>query len=113
MQPVQVDVVGLQPAERLLAGRHHGLARAASAVGVARVHIAEELGGDHEPVPLGLILADVVADDLLGVALGVDVRGVEEVPAALDVGVHDPVGLIHIRPPTPILAEGHGAKAQG
>jgi len=54
MQPVEVDVVGLQAAERLLARRHDGLTVGAAAVRVARVQVAAELGGQDEPVARAL-----------------------------------------------------------
>ena len=64
------------------------------AVGIAGEHVAHELGGDDEAVALGVVGAEVVADDLLGVALGVDVGGVDEVPAPIDEGVDDAAGVV-------------------
>ena len=112
MHPVQVDVVRLQPAQRLLARAENALAIRPAPVGVAAEHVPHELGRKHEPIALGGVLADVVADDLFGVALGVDVGSIEEVPAALDVGVHDFLRVRDVGPPTPVEAEGHGAEAE-
>ena len=58
------------------------------------------------------VAADVVADDLLRVALGVDVGGVDEVAAAVEVAVEDRCGLLDAGAPAPVLAEGHGAEAE-
>ena len=55
---------------------------------------------------------DVVADDLLGVALGVEVGGVDEVAAELDEPVDDLFGLLHAGSPAKVLAERHRPEAQ-
>ena len=55
---------------------------------------------------------DVVADDLLGVALGVEVGGVDEVAAELEEAVDDLLGLLDAGAPAEVFAEGHRAEAQ-
>ena len=55
----------------------------------------------------------MVADDLLGVALGVAVGGVDEVAAALEVAIEDLLGLFDAGAPAPVFAERHGAEAEG
>ncbi len=55
---------------------------------------------------------DVVADDLLGVALGVEVGGVDEVATEVDEPVDDLFGLLHTGAPAEVLAERHGSEAQ-
>ena len=52
VQPVEIDVVGLQAAQRLLAGGDDRLAARAAAVRIARIEVAAELGGDDEAVAL-------------------------------------------------------------
>ncbi len=48
----------------------------------------------------------------LGVPLRVPVRGVDEVSAAVDVGVEDSLRLLRLRAPAPLLAERHGSEAE-
>ena len=89
VQPVQVDVVGLQPAQGVLARGNDGLAPGTAAVGISRIEVAAELGGDDQPVAPPRMPSDVVADDLLGMALGVEIGGIDEITAELDVPVDD------------------------
>jgi hypothetical protein len=56
--------------------------------------------------------ADVVADDLLGVALRVEVRRVDEVAAEVDEAIDDLLGLFDARAPSEIVTECHRAEAE-
>src|SRR3954462_2081532 len=112
MQPVQVDVVGLQAPQRLLAGGDDRLAARPAAVRISQVQVSAELGRDDETVAACGMAADVVADNLLGVPLCVEVRGVDEVAAELDEAIDDPLRLLDARAPAEIFTEGHGAEAQ-
>ena len=112
VQPVQVDVVGLQAPQRVLAGVDQRLAARAAAVGIARIEVAAELGRDHQAIAAGGVAPDVVADDLLGVALGVEVGGVDEVAAEVDEAVDDLLGLLHAGAPAEVFAERHRPEAQ-
>jgi hypothetical protein len=76
------------------------------------MEVCAELGGDDQAVPLGALFADVVTDDLLRVTLGVDVGGVDEVAAELDVTIDDRFGLLDAAAPAEVLAEGHGTEAE-
>jgi hypothetical protein len=69
------------------------------AVGVAEVQVGEELGGQHQALALARVAADVISNDLLGVAARVRIGGVDEVPAAFDIAAE-------------VFAEGHGAEAE-
>ena len=73
---VEVDVVGAQPAQAVLALGHDPAPRVALRVGVL-AHGAVHLGGQDDLVPLDL--GQRLADDLLGLAERVDVGGVDEV----------------------------------
>jgi len=78
-----------------------------------RLEVAAELGRDHQPVAARLVAPDVVAEDLFGVALGVEVGGVDEVAAQVDVAVNDLLRLLDRGAPSQVLAKGHGAQGEG
>ena len=104
---VQVDVVGLQPAQAVLDLADDPAARVAAHVGIL-AHLAVRLGGQHHVVPAA---AQGLADDLLRLPRRVHVRGVDEVDAAVQRGVDDPdaVLVIGVAPG----AEHHRAEAVG
>src|SRR3954447_7375773 len=108
---VEVDPVGLQPAQRGLAGaddvacRQEGVVRPVG-------HPAVHLGRQDRPVPPLAALGEPRADHLLGAALAlgepVDVGRVEEVDPLLEGAVHDRVRVLLGGLP----AEVHGPEAQ-
>ena len=96
----------LQAPQRVLDRRHDPAARAAAAVGVL-AHRHEELGRQDDVVAAAL---ERLADDLLGLAGGVDVGGVDEVDAGVERGVDDAdrVVVVGVAPG----AEHHRAEAE-
>ena len=114
VHPQQVDVVGAKPPQRILDLVHDGLASRAAAVGIAHVHAAAELGGDHQAITEALARPGrkPLAEDRLAVALGVDVGGVDEVPAPPDVALELGDRLLRSGAEAPFGAEGHGAQAE-
>jgi hypothetical protein len=103
---VEVEVVGAEAAQRVLDRDHDPAAGAAAVVRVV-VEGHEELRREHDVVAAS---GEGLADDDLGLALGVDVGGVDEV----DPGVQRPVDgldafVVVLGAP---LAEHHGAEAQ-
>src|SRR5712692_2041382 len=112
VQPIEIDVIGLQPAQRLLALGDDRLAAGAAPIGIADVEVAAELGRDHQAVSLVAVTSDVIADDLLRVSLGVEIGGIDEVAAEPEVPVDHRLGLLDAASPAEILAEGHGAEAE-
>jgi hypothetical protein len=94
---VEVEVIGLQPAQAVLTGLADVVGRQVPVVG-AGAHRLIQLGREHDPVPAPA-LGQPAADDLLrgAVALlhvgrlrpAVDVGGVEQVDAVLERLVHD------------------------
>src|SRR5258708_32151813 len=104
-----MSVFGLVPPQRLRQGGDDSLAAGAAAVGIAGIEAAEELRGDDDAIALAAIAANVVADDLLGMSLGVDVGGVDEISAAVQEARDDRFGLRDAGSPAPVLAEGHRA----
>ena len=92
MHLVQVDMVGAQPAQRVIAGPAD-VQRGQEPVVRPLPLAAVQLGGQHRAVPAAAALAEPAANDLLGHALGarlsVGVRSVEEVDPVLVRAVHD------------------------
>jgi len=114
---IQVDVVGLQAAQAVLAGRddvvrREVLAAVADPGGAARG--AGDLGGQHQAFACARTAGEPVAEDALGGAVGLGTCGhrihlgrVDEVDAAFERAVEDGKGggLVDL------FAEGHGAQA--
>ena len=89
---VQVDVVGLHAPQAVIHFPDDPAAGVAARMGVV-AHAPVGLGGqDHRVAasPQG------VADDLLGFALGVHVRGVDEVDPGVQGGVDDPRAVVMV-----------------
>jgi hypothetical protein len=77
-----VDAVQAQPAQAALAGRQH-----AALVGMLRQQLADdETIGARQPV--GLRLAQRLADHLLGPAVAVHLGGVDDAPAVVQRAPH-------------------------
>lgn len=94
---VEVDVVGAQTAQAVVDLGHDRLAGQPATVG-PRPHLAVHLGGQHDLVAAGEV-GQRPADDLLAGAVGIDVRGVEEVDPCLDgLPYEGPAGLLVQRP---------------
>lgn len=86
VQDVQIDVVGLQSPQRALDRTQDVLASVAAGVRVARLGVEAELGGEHHAVAR-LALGDQLSEPLLARATGVEIGGVDEVAARIQVGV--------------------------
>src|SRR6185369_14353791 len=107
-----IDVIGLEPPERLLAGGRQRLAARATTVRIAGIEVAEELRGDDDAIAARAIAADGFADDRFRVAFRVHVGRVDEIAAAREIAAEDGRGLRRRRSPAPVLAEGHRAEAE-
>jgi hypothetical protein len=104
---IQVDVVGLQPAQARLDRGDYLLAVVAGAVRVIGVGLVGELGGEHEPVAASF---EQLAEDGFRRPVGVDVGGVDDIAARVREQVQHPRAGLRGRPPAPVLTEGHGAQ---
>jgi hypothetical protein len=113
---VEIDVIGLQPLERLVDGVVDVLAielrGVAAGAQISIVRTARDLGGDDYPVALAARLQPR-AEEALGIALrlgarrdGIDLGGVDEIDAAperaVELGVALGLGVL--------LAPGHAAQ---
>ena len=92
---VQVDVVGLQPAEAVLT-RLPDVQRGELALVRPRTARVVHLRRDDDAFAPAITLREPPADDRLGeaVPVAVDVGGVEEVQPELEAAVHDPERLV-------------------
>jgi hypothetical protein len=90
---VQVDVVGAEAAEAVLAGAHEEMPRRANIVR-RRAHREGRLGRDQQ---ITAAAGDRRPEDLLGSPARIGIRGVEERRAGVDTDVHQPLRLGHIR----------------
>ena len=104
---VEVDPVGAQPPQRVLDRADDPAARVALLVGVL-AHRVVELGGEDDVVAAAA--GERLADDLLGLALPVDVGGVDEVDPGVERRVDDPDRLVVVR--VAPRAEHHRAKTE-
>jgi len=94
---VDVDVVGLQPAQRAVGGLQDVLAGQAEIVVTLRADRPEDLGHDLQrlpPLPL-----ERLAEDGLRPGVGVDVGGVEGADAGVQGGAYAGLGplVLHLR----------------
>ena len=111
---VQVDVVGLEPGQRGIAGSQHaGAIELGPAAHVIHLPRPGDLGRQHDVLPLAG-LGEPGADDLFGAAVGFSLRrhrihlgGVEEVDAL----AHRVIHLLVAFGLAVLLAPGHGAEA--
>ena len=111
---VEVDVVGVEAAEALLAGELDELAvellgpLAVAVAGSRVVDVVAELGGDDQVVAP---VAEDAGQDLLAVAVAVGIGGVEEVDAQLHRVFQQGGALGVLQPPPPVGGDGPDAEA--
>jgi hypothetical protein len=106
-------VVGLQAAQGLVELGDDRAPAGTAAVRVAGEHVPEELRRQNHVLAATGARGEEVAEDLLRVAVGVEVRGVDEVPAAVQVGREDLLRLLHAAAGAAgILPEGHRAEGE-
>jgi hypothetical protein len=86
---VEVDHVDAEPLQAGVAGRADAVGRQALAGRVGDLHA--HLRGDHDLVA---VVREPGRERALGLSVAVDVGGVEEGPARLEVAVEHPVGLV-------------------
>ncbi len=109
VEPEQIDVLGAEATEALLQRPHEALPVITARIGVSPVDGERVLRRDHPA--LALLLGEL-AHERLARAVGVVVRGVDEIAACVVVAVKDPPALVRIGPPAPVGAEGHRAESQ-
>src|SRR3979411_1219914 len=100
-------MVGLQSTAARVDRGYYLLAVVAGTVGITRVGLVGELGGEHEPVAAAF---EQLANDGFRRPIGVDVGGVDDIAASVGEQVQHPRADIWGRSPAPIFTEGHRAQ---
>ena len=96
VQLIEVEMIGLEPAQASLDLRHDVVA-AAPPVIRPLTHLVVDLRGQHNPVAPAL---DGLSDQLLRPSLGVDVGGVQHVNPGIERGMHQGDCRSGFDPPT-------------
>ena len=108
---VEIDVIGVEAAQRRFERGVNIFAAVAAGVRISRLRAESEFRGDDGLVAK-FALGDKFADDLLALSHLVAVGGVDEVAAVLDVEVEHFEGELFVGAPAPSGAETHSAEAQ-
>ena len=91
----------------------NGFATGASAVGIARPHVAHELCSNDNAIARALARAGgkIIAKNFFAVALVVHVGAINKVAAGLQVLRQHGAAFVNVGSNFPFIAKGHGAKA--
>lgn len=98
MLPVEVNIIGAQAAQRLLAGAHDRGAPRPASIGIARPYIAREFSGDYQPVAVVRTAGQRLADNRLDGTQRINVGGVDEIAASIDIKIKHSGGVLRCRP---------------
>ena len=111
MAPQEVDVIGSQPPQRVLHRVHHALATATTTVWVPWPHVSTKLSGNHHAITGASPRsgAEIVANHLFAVSLGVDIGGVYEVSAKFKVTADHGITVCDVGSKAPFCSKRHGA----
>ncbi len=108
---IEIDVVGSESAQRAFERAQNVLAAIASGIRVVGLGAEAEFGGDHDLVPQ-IALANELTDPGFADPVGVEVSGIDEIAATVDVPIEDLPGRVLVGSPTPVGAEGHRAQGE-
>ena len=116
VQLVEVDMVGAEALQAVLGGLEKMVPRRPAAVR-SRRYPPEGLGRDHNGLAGDAEILQSAARHLLRSALGIDVRGVDEVHPGIDSSLHERVRAVLLDlsdglPAALAAIEGHGAEAE-
>ncbi len=108
--PQEVDVVGSQAAQGVFHRVHHALTTTTTTVWVPWPHVSTKLRGNDNLITGASprTRAEVVADHLFTVPLGVNIGGVDEVSAQFKVATDHGVAVGHIGSKPPFCSKCHG-----
>src|SRR5207302_8689478 len=97
MDLLEVLVIGPKPLEALVDLAEDRLAREPGTIGSV-MHFAMHLGGDDNLVPLGEVLQSA-SEELLTLAKGIDVGGIEEIDPQLEGFLDDRPAVFFVQHP--------------
>jgi hypothetical protein len=109
MEPVEINIVGLEPFQTGLQGVHQVLAMISPAIGIGGAPTERVLRRKHEALALAL---HELADELLAHAIGVCIRGIDEIAASFYKRVEDCAAFLRRGTDCAHIAEDHGSKAE-
>jgi hypothetical protein len=108
VNPEQIDVVGFESPKAFFDRTDEILSMVARGVQVFMIHRKRVLGRHDHLVSTSF---EPPADDLFGLTAVILVRGIEEIPACIGVGIQDAVARGFVRPKAPLIAEAHRTEA--
>src|SRR5438045_8350958 len=109
MQPIQINVVCLEAAQGAVQRAIDVLSAIAPGVGIALFRIKREFCGEDHSVAESAIVYKF-PDQFFALAIGVSIGGVDEISTCIDVAIEEGARNIFFGSPSPLGAEGHGAK---
>src|SRR5580704_10977090 len=107
MDPIQIDVVGLQSLETRFHSLHHVLALIAGGVRVCAWKSVGVFSSEHDALAMA---SHKIAEKRFAGPIRVDIGSVDEIAAGVAEGVVYFPCLVLGRTPTPVVAEGHRAE---
>ena len=111
VEPIKVDIVSLQAAERSFEGTIDIFAAIAAGIWISRLGVERELGGEDGAIA-ELLVGDEIPDQLLAVAAGIAIGGIDEISAEVDVAIENGVCHRLLRTPAPFRTERHRSEAE-
>src|SRR5258705_3630229 len=111
MQPVEIDIVSLEPSQRSFQGAINILASVAASIRIARVTIEGELCRQYDSVAHGP-LADELTQQLFTVASRIEVGCIDEVSTCFQIAIENLARDLFFRTPAPFVPKGHRAQTE-
>ena len=110
MQPVQIDVIGLQPPQRAFQRAINILAPVAARIRISRIGVECKLSRQHHAVAQ-MTIGDKFPSQLLALPRRVTIRRIHKVSAEFDVAIENRPRNVFINAESPFGAKRHRAQA--
>src|SRR6185295_1803933 len=111
MQPVEIDIVSLEPSQRAFQGAINILAPVSPSIRIARVTVEGELCRQYDSVAHGPF-ADELTQQLFTVASCIEVGCIDEVSTCFQITIENLARDIFFRTPAPFVPKGHRAQTE-
>src|SRR6266536_6164178 len=111
MQPIQIDIVRLQPAQGSVKRVQNILSPISSSVGISRLASKSEFGGENRAVTVSALLQEFT-DECLAGPVRVTVSRINEVVAGVEKLIEDLLGGVFGISPSPLGSECHGSQTK-